>query len=420
MTRTALFAAVDPLLGGLGELYEDLHAHPELSFQETRTAAIAAERLRDAGYEVTEGVGGTGVVGVLGNGDGPRVLLRADMDALPVTEETGLPYASTVRALDPDGVEVGVTHACGHDMHVTWMLGAARILAEHRDAWAGTLLVVIQPAEEIGAGAQAMVDDGFLDRFGRPDVCLGQHLAPAPAGWVLTRSGPTMAGSDALKVTLRGRGGHGSSPENTIDPAVMAASTILKLQTIRSRETAPTEPVVVTVGSVKVGTKENVIADHAELGISIRTFNERVRRRVLASVERICHGEAHSYGAPEPDVDPQYTFPPVVNTPEATARVAAAFLDAFGPGRAMEGPLALGSEDFAAFATAAGCPSVFWFAGGHDPEAWHAAFAADRLAEDVPYNHSPRFAPIQDPTIRHGIENLLVATLEWAGVDRPS
>jgi hippurate hydrolase len=415
--RDLLFTAIEPLLDDLRSLYEDLHAHPELSFEEHRTAAIAAERLRALGCEVTTGVGGTGVVGVLANGPGPRVLLRADMDALPVTEATGLPYASTVRATDADGHDVGVAHACGHDMHVTWLVGAAQVLAEHRDRWSGTLLLVVQPAEELGAGARAMIDDGFLERFGTPDVCLGQHLAPAPAGWVLTRSGPAMAGSDALKVTLHGRGGHGSMPELTVDPAVLAASTIMKLQTITSRERAAHEPVVVTVGSVRVGTKENIISDRAELGLSIRTFNEAARAKVLAAVERICHGEAHSCGAPDPEIETRYTFPPLVNDPAATERVSAAFVDAFGPDRAMEGPQALGSEDFSFFGTSAGCPSVFWFTGGHDPEAWMAAFAAGRLAEDVPFNHSPLFAPVQDPTIRHGIECLLTATLAWAGVE---
>lgn len=415
MTIDALLDAIDPFLDDLRQLYQDLHAHPELSFQEERTAALAADRLRDLGFAVTTGVGRTGVVATLDNGDGPTVLLRADMDALPVTEDTGLAYASTVRATDATGQDVGVAHACGHDMHVTWMLGAARILMDHRDTWAGRLMIVIQPAEELGAGAQAMIDDGFLDRFGTPDVCLGQHLAPAPAGWVFYRGGPTMAGADALKVTLKGRGGHGSMPELTIDPAVMAASTIMKLQTITSRERPAHEPVVVTVGTVRVGTKENIISDKAELGLNVRTFAEPVRQRVLAAISRICHGEAHAAGAPAPDIEHLYGFPPLVNDVAATGRVAEALRAALGADRVMEGPQALGSEDFGRFAEAAGCPSVFWFVGGHDAEAWQRAFAADRLAEDVPFNHSPQFAPIQDPTIRAGIETLLVAALAWMG-----
>lgn len=419
MSNDVLVDQVGPLLGDLSALYEDLHAHPELSFQEERTPAIAAERLRALGFEVTEGVGRTGVVAVLENGSGPTVLLRADMDALPVTEETGLPYASTVVGTDPEGHTVGVAHACGHDMHVTWLIGAASILAEDRGAWSGRLLLVIQPAEELGEGAEAMLADDFFARFGTPDVCLGQHLAPAPAGWVLTRGGPTMAATDSLKLTLHGRGGHGSTPEMTVDPAILAASTIMKLQTITSREKAAADLAVVTVGTVRVGTKENVISEKAELGINIRTFNERVRQDVLSSIERIAHGESHSCGSPrDPDIEPISAFPALVNDPEATAKVTAAFTEHFGEGRTHQGPQALGSEDFGAFATAAGCPSVFWFVGGHEPDHWLKAFADNRLAEEVPYNHSPKFAPIQDPTIRTGVETLVLAALEWAGTDR--
>lgn len=418
MSNEVLVDRVAPLLGELGSLYEDLHANPELSFQEQRTASIAAQRLRALGFEVTEGVGRTGVVAVLDNGPGPTVLLRADMDALPVTEETGLPYESKATGTDPEGNHVGVAHACGHDMHVTWLIGAATVLAEDRGAWSGRLLLVVQPAEELATGADAMIADGIFERFGTPDICLGQHLAPAPAGWVLHRGGPTMAATDSLKLVLHGRGGHGSTPEMTVDPAILAASTILKLQTITSREKAAADIAVVTVGTVKVGTKENVISDRAELGINIRTFSDRVRQDVLASIERIAHGEAHSCGSPrDPEIIPIQTFPALVNDPEATARVAVAFTEHFGEGRCMEGPQALGSEDFGAFATAAGCPSVFWFVGGHDADHWLEAFAANRLAEEVPYNHSPKFAPVQDPTIRTGVETLVLATLAWAGTD---
>ncbi|MCB0977759.1 MAG: amidohydrolase [Acidimicrobiales bacterium] len=416
MKNAVLADQVAPLLEDLAALYEDLHQHPELSFQEERTAGIAAQRLRDLGYEVTEGVGRTGVVAVLDNGPGPTLLIRADMDALPVTEETGLPYASTQTGVDPDGATVGVTHACGHDMHVTWLIGAAAVLAEDRDSWSGRLMFVVQPAEELAEGADAMIADGLFERFGKPDVCLGQHLAPAPAGWILYRGGPTMAATDSVKLTLHGRGGHGSTPEMTVDPAILAASTIMKLQTITSREKAAADLAVVTVGTVRVGTKENVISDRAELGINIRTFSERVRQDVLASIERIAHGESHSCGSPrDPDIETIHAFPALVNDPEATARVSAVFTEHFGEGRCMEGPQALGSEDFGAFATAAGCPSVFWFVGGHDADHWLQAFAANRLAEEVPYNHSPKFAPVQDPTIRTGVETLVLAALEWAG-----
>ncbi|HEX2577128.1 MAG TPA: amidohydrolase, partial [Aquihabitans sp.] len=364
-----MFDTIPGLLPDLQALYEDLHAHPELSFAEHRTAAILAERLAALGYEVTTDVGRTGVVATLDNGDGPLVLLRADIDALPVEEATGLPYASTVRAPGADGAEVPVAHACGHDMHATWLIGVATLFARHREAWRGRLLLVVQPAEEIAAGAAAMIDDDLFERFGRPDVALGQHVAPAPAGWVLYRSGPVMAATDALRVVLHGRGGHGSNPQSTIDPVVMAASTVLKLQTVVSRTVAPSDTAVVTVGTMHAGTKENVIADHAELGLSIRTFDPAVRDRILKAVERIVHGEAASCGATTPpEVTTTSSFPATINDPGATDAVAAAFRAHFGPERAMEGPAVTGSEDFGAFATAGGFPSSFWFVGGTDPD----------------------------------------------------
>lgn len=414
-----MFDAIDALLPDLQALYEDLHAHPELSFAEHRTAKILAERLEALGYAVTAGVGETGVVATLENGEGPLVLLRADIDALPVEEDTGLSYASTVRATGPDGHEVPVAHACGHDMHATWLVGVATLLATYRDRWSGRLLLVVQPAEEIGAGADAMVDDDLFARFGTPDVALGQHLAPAPAGWVLTRSGPVMAASDALRVVMHGRGGHGSSPQNTVDPVVMAASTIMKLQTVVSRTVAPTDTAVVTVGSVHAGTKENIIASSAELALNIRTFVPAVRGRVLAAVQRIIAGEASSFGAPtEPEVQEVYSFPVTVNDADATERVAAAFLDHFGADRAMEGPMVTGSEDFGLFGARGSFPSLFWFVGGTDAELWSAAFAAGRLEEDVPYNHSPQFAPVPHPTITAGIEAMVTAALCWLAPER--
>jgi len=404
---------VGDLVGELVPVYEDLHAHPELSFAEHRTAGIAAERLRSLGFEVADGVGRTGVVATLENGPGPCVLLRADMDALPVAEETGLAYASRVRVTDHGGHDVGVAHACGHDMHVTWLLGAAAELVRTRGAWSGRLLLVVQPAEEVGAGAQTMVDDDLFGRFGRPDVCLGQHVAPAPAGMVLHRSGPVMAGADSLHIRLRGRGGHGASPELAVDPVVMAASTVLRLQTVVSRNVAATEAAVVTVGTIHAGTKENIIADDAELTLSVRTFRPHVREQVMAAIERIVHGEAHAAGADhEPEITVTGSFPPLVNSEEATATVAGAFGEHFGD-RVMPLPLVTASEDFGAFAAAAGCPSVFWFVGGTDADLWTRAFAENRLAQDVPWNHSPRFAPVQHPTIETGIEALVVAARCW-------
>jgi hippurate hydrolase len=409
---------IPELLPDLTELYEDLHRNPELSFLEVRTTGVLADRLEALGYEVTRGVGTTGVVAILENGDGPCVLLRADVDALPVEEATGLPYASTVRAAGLDGKEVPVAHACGHDMHAAWMIGVATVLMRHRDAWSGRVMIVLQPAEELGMGAVAMVDDGLFERFGTPDVGLGQHVAPAPAGWVLHRSGPVMAGADAVKVTLHGRGGHGAAPHTTIDPIVMAASTVMKLQTVVSRSLDPTDVAVVTVGQVHAGTKENIIPDRAELGLSIRTFEAAVRDKVFAAIERIAHGEAHAAGAIEdPEVELLYGFPPLHNDAATTATVAEAFTEHFGPERVLEGPLVPASEDFGQFATRGGFPSAFWFVGGADADLWTKAFAAGTLEQDIPSNHSPFYAPVQEPTLSTGIEAMVTAAMCWL---RPS
>lgn len=409
-----MLEAIPALMPDLEALYEDLHAHPELSFAEHRTAGILADRLRALGYDVTAGVGGTGVVATLANGDGPLVLIRADIDALPVKEATGLPYASRVTAVNADGETVPVAHACGHDMHATWLIGTATLLAGHLDQWAGRVLLVVQPAEEIGAGAVAMIEDQLYERFGMPDVALGQHVAPAPAGWVLHRSGPVMAASDAVRITLHGRGGHGSSPHTTVDPVVMAASTVMKLQTVVSRTIAPSETAVVTVGTMHVGTKENIIADSAVLGLSVRTFVPSVRERVLGSIERIAEAESASYGAPKPpDVETMYSFPLTENDPTATDTVAAAFLAHFGPERSLEGPMVTASEDFGIFGRRGGFPSVFWFVGGADAEVWSTAFAAGRLEEDVPSNHAPGYAPVQHPTMEAGIEAMATAARCW-------
>ena len=416
-----MFSTIPSLLPDLKALYEDLHAHPELSFAEHRTAAILAERLTALGYEVTTGVGGTGVVAMLTNGAGPLVLIRADIDALPLKEETGLSYASSVVSVNDDGETVPVAHACGHDMHATWLIGTATVLATHRDSWSGRVMLLVQPAEELGTGAVAMIEDDLFKRFGTPDVALGQHLAPAPAGWVLHRSGPVMAATDSVRIVLHGRGGHGSAPQTTIDPVVMAASTVMKLQTLVSRTVAPTDTAVVTVGSLHAGTRENIIGPSAELKLSIRTFEPSVRDRVLSGITRIAEGESASYGATiPPEVETLLSLPTTKNDPEATEAVAAAFLDHFGPERAMEGPVATGSEDFGFFAIRGGFPSVFWFVGGTDAELWGKAFAAGRLEEDVPYNHSPAFAPVQDPTIQAGIEAMVTAACCWLTPTQPS
>jgi amidohydrolase len=405
---------LDRMLGALEERYVDLHRHPELSYQETRTAGLVADRLGGLGYRVTTGVGGTGVVGVLDNGIGPGVLLRADMDALPVAEETGLPYASTATATDADGRRVPVMHACGHDMHVTWLLGAAELLAAARESWRGSLAVVFQPAEEFGGGAQAMVDDGLFDLVREPEVVLGQHVAPAPAGLLLHRAGTLMAGSDSLRIRLFGRGGHGSRPETTVDPIVMAAATVLRLQTVVSRELAATDPAVVTVGAINAGTQDNVIPAEAELRVNVRSFDTHVRRRALDAVERIVRAEAAASGAPrDPELTVTHSFPVTVNDPPATRRLVTALTGHFGADYLVEAPLATGSEDFGVLGASCGAPSVFWFVGGTDAGAFAEAEATGRLETDVPSNHSPHFAPVPHPTIAAGVRTLVTAALAW-------
>ena len=405
---------IPALLPDLKALYEDLHANPELSFCEHRTAKVLADRLEGLGYDVTTEVGVTGVVAILENGAGPFVLLRADIDALPVKEDTGLPYASTVTGVDREGREQPVAHACGHDMHATWMIGVATLLAAHRDEWHGKVMLVLQPAEELGAGARAMVDDGLFERFGTPDIGLGQHVAPAPAGWVLHRAGPVMSASDAVRIVLHGRGAHGSAPQQSVDPVVMAASTVMRLQTIVSREVAATETAVLTVGTLHAGTKENIISDHASMTLSIRTFDPRVRERVLHAVTRIVEGEAAAAGAPKPpEITSFGSFPMLTNDIGATDLVALALTKALGSDRVIEGPLVPASEDFGILGEQGGFPSVFWFVGGADPDTFYAALAAGRVNEDIPSNHSPHYAPVQDPTIAAGIEAMITASMCW-------
>ncbi|MBO1335055.1 amidohydrolase [Streptomyces sp. VRA16 Mangrove soil] len=411
---------LDTLLPSLRELYQDLHAHPELSLQETRTAALVASRLRaQDGWEVTEGVGGTGVVGVLRNGEGPTVLVRADMDGLPVLEATGLPYASVDRATDRDGNDVPTMHACGHDMHVTCLLGVTELLAAERADWRGTVVAVFQPAEETGEGARNMLDDGFAERFPTPDVCLGQHVGPFPTGVAVTRPGALMAASDSFRVRLFGRGGHGSSPESTVDPVVMAAAVVLRLQTVVSREVGASQAAVVTVGSIHSGTKENIIPDEAELKLNIRSVDPVVREKVLAAVRRVIEAEAAASGAPKPpEITPLNAFPLTVNTHAATDATITALREVLGDGAVLTLPHPInGSEDFGLFGTGLGAPSVFWHFGGADPAAF-AGVDADTLATrglpaSIPMNHSPLYAPLQDPTIELGVRALLGAARAW-------
>jgi amidohydrolase len=418
---TASELSSGPAVAGLEQIYRDLHGRPELSRQEHRTAALAAGQLAAAGFEVMTDIGGTGVAGVLANGAGPAVLVRADMDALPVLEQTGLPYASSLRATDRDGHEVPVMHACGHDMHVTCLIGAAWELAAARDAWSGTLVVVFQPAEELGTGAQAMIDDGLLDRAGRPDVVLGQHVAPFPAGLLGVRPGPAFAASDSLRVTLYGRGAHGSRPDAGIDPVVMAAATVMRLQGVVSREIAGDDTAVVTVGALRAGTKENIIPDDAELLLSVRTVDPAVRGRVLDAIGRIVRAEAAASGATrDPVVETIQSFPAVVNDEAAAGRISAAFTRRFGPDRVFDPGPVTGSEDVGILATAAGAPCVYWLLGGADPRHFAGASTQAEIVaatRDVPSNHSPLYAPVLQPTLATGIAALTTAVLTWL---RPS
>lgn len=403
-----------PIDPALTDLYKDLHRHPELGFQEHRTAKIVADRLAASGFEVTSGVGKTGVVGVLRNGTGPTALLRADMDALPVEEETGLDYASTVTAKDATGQAVPVDHACGHDLHTTCLLGAADVLARARASWAGTLLVVFQPAEELGQGAQSMVDDGLYDRFPTPDVVLGQHVAPLPAGKIAGHPGASYAGSDSLRVRLVGRGAHGSMPQASIDPVVMAAETVLRLQTVVSREVPSTATAVLTVGSIHAGEAANVIPADAELQLNIRSYDEDVRRRILDAVERIVHGEAVTAGATEePTITSIERFPVVVNDAAALARTFAAFTSWLGPENVLDPGAGAGSEDVGILATSAGSPLSYWLLGGSDPALFTTGDMDDPALLAVPSNHSPRYAPVLDPTLETGVTALVTAARTW-------
>jgi hippurate hydrolase len=409
----AVLKGLDGIRSDLESCYRQLHSHPELGHQEHHTAAEAAAVLGEAGFRVHEGIGGTGVVGVLGDGDGPVVLLRADMDALPVKEATGLPYASAETAHGDAGEMVPVAHACGHDMHVVCLLGAARLLAGAREVWQGTLVVVFQPAEEVGDGARRMIDDGLARLVPEPDVALAQHVLPFPAGQVGTRSGSVLSSRDNVSVTVYGRGGHGSAPQATVDPVVMAAMIVVRLQTIVSRELAPTTPAVVSVGSVRAGTTANVIPESATIELNVRTYDETTRNRVLDAVRRIVKAECDASRAPrEPEFTVSGHLPPTVNDQDVTERVDSAFAGYFGD-RAVTLPLQTASEDFSDIPNGLGVPYTYWGVGAADAELYRAAQKKGTLEQDVPVNHSARFAPVVQPTLDTGVQTLVVAALGW-------
>jgi hippurate hydrolase len=382
-------------------LYLDLHQNPELSSHETQTAAKLAGRLRSAGYDVTEHVGGTGVVAILKNGAGPTIMLRTELDALPVEEKTGLPYASKVHAKDDAGRDVAVMHACGHDLHMAAILGTAEIMARSKDTWHGTLMLIGQPAEETISGAEAMIRDGLFTRFPKPDVAVALHVGNTlPAGMASVTPGIYNTNADSLHITIYGKGGHGALPQTAIDPIVIAARTILSLQTIVSREVRPGEMAVVTVGYVQAGTKNNIIPDHAEMGLTVRTYKQDVRKQVLAAIARIAKAEAAAAGAPhEPLVERYEGTDLVYNNPALADRLRAPLEVALGKGRVVIAEPIAPSEDFSYFVEQ-GVPGFYFSLGGADPEKFAQAKAA---GTELPSNHSPLFAPDVDPALHAGI-----------------
>ena len=392
-------AALDEYEQWQEPLYEDLHRHPELSMQEERTRGIIAEQLGEYGYEV-QSIGG-GVVGVLENGEGPVVLLRADVDGLPVQEATGLDFASTHTQEDADGEIRPTMHACGHDVHVTAGLGAAKLLAEHQEDWSGTFISLFQPGEEIAAGAAAMVADGLVEKVPAPDVCLGQHVLTTPvAGRVAVASGPMMSLSVSMKVTVHGSGSHGSMPHLGVDPVVLAAAIVTRLQTLVAREIAPGDFGVVTVGALHAGSSANIIPDRAEMALNFRAYREDVLDHLVEGVQRMVRAECEAARSPrEPEFELHNHFPVTDNDPEIAERVREAFRAQFGPDRVEEMEPITASEDFSVIPDAFGAPYCYWGLGG---------FVEGR--EPVP-NHSPQFAPDQQPTLRVGTEAAASAVL---------
>jgi hippurate hydrolase len=409
--QVAVEAKLAAELPDLVKLYQHLHANPELSLQEVRSAARMADELRNAGFTVTEKVGGTGVVGILKNGDGPVVLVRADMDALPVVEQTGLPYASVVKAKDRAGNDCGVMHACGHDIHMTSFAGTARILASLKDRWSGTLVFMAQPAEEIGVGCKAMLDDGLFKRFPKPDLCLALHAdAQAKVGTVRYSEGLALANVDSVDVTVKGRGGHGASPHSTVDPIVLAAKIVLDLQTIVSREMNPTDPAVVTVGSIHGGTKHNIIPNDVKLQITVRSTTDKVRDQILRAIERKCKACAASADAPEPEIKvkiEEYT-PATVNDVPLTRKTMALFRDVLGKENVIERPAIMGGEDFGRLGRE-GVPICMWFLGTIDDDRF--AMSLKDPAKPLPSMHSDRFAPAGEASVKHGVRTMTLAVL---------
>ncbi|WP_298891195.1 amidohydrolase [uncultured Serinicoccus sp.] len=417
---TATAAVLQPLptiRPWLEDVYRHLHAHPELSMAEHATAARVVQEVSGMpgadDLEVHTGIGGTGVVVVARNGEGPTVLLRADMDALPVAEDTGLEYASTVRVANDAGEQVPVMHACGHDTHVATLLASLRLLLEGREHWAGTVVAVFQPAEEQFNGAEAMVAAGLVDLLPRPDVALGQHVLPGPAGSVQVAPGPIMASCDDFRITLHGKGGHGSAPHTAIDPVVMAASLVMRLQTVVSRQVSPQATAVVSVGRIAAGTKTNIIPAHAVLEGTVRTYDGAVAAHCLEVIERTARAEALAWGAPEPGFETFDHLPVTDNDPGATERVRTALVGELGEGQVRDFTPEMGSEDFGELPAAWGVPGCYWGFGAFDAQAWGAAEERGTERADFPDNHSPHFAPVLQPMLDTGVRAMVAAAMEW-------
>ncbi len=402
----------------LKAFYETCHSHPELSFYEFETAKRLAGELRKAGLEVTEKVGGTGVVGILKNGEGPTVLIRTDLDALPIEEETGLPYASSVQAKDPHGKEVHVMHACGHDVHMTVLLGTARFLATHRELWSGTLVFIGQPAEERGGGAKAMLEDGLYERFAVPDYAVALHVkANMPSGKLGYHTGYAMANVDMMNITVYGKGGHGAYPHTTVDPVVLAAELIVQLQTVVSRNVSPLESAVVTVGSIHGGTKGNVIPNEVKLELTLRSYTDETRNLIISRIEQICKGIGLSSGLPEemwPKIEMADDFTPALyNDPDLAKRVIAAQKAILGDEQVEETPAVMGGEDFARYGrTEEKVPVFMFWLGAVDPAVYEEA---QSKGETLPSLHSSKFAPLPEPTIKTGVKAMSAAVLSLAG-----
>jgi amidohydrolase len=408
---------VNPVFSDARAFYLETHEHPELSGHEVHTAENLASHLRQAGYDVTEHVGGTGIVAILKNGAGPTIMLRTELDALPVEEKTGLPYASKVREKDDAGHEVAVMHACGHDLHMAALLGTAEVMAREKSNWHGTLMLIGQPAEETITGAAAMIRDGLFTRFPKPDVAVALHVDNLrPAGMVAITPGIYNTNADSVRITIYGKGGHGATPQATIDPIVIAARTILDLQTIVSREVKPGEMAVLTIGYVRAGTKNNIIPDQAEMGLTVRTFKSDVRKQILAAIARIAKADAEAAGAPrEPLVERYEGTDLVYNDPALAGHLRAPLEAALGKANVVTAEPITPSEDFAAYVEQ-GVPGFYFSLGGADPEKFAQAKATGVA---LPSNHSPLFAPDLDPALRTGIiaevavlRNLLSASPE--------